>query len=117
MLKIFFVHVGVFYAVTYHFAPFEIAFRRKYEVFSAKYDVKLLFVESVYVPSFFDDGGKGLSRFPHFLVGNAVFPYVPQGVLVARYALRAFGVKISFKRFERRYVRYAFFYYSESEHS
>lgn len=59
MLKIFFVHVGVFYAVTYHFTPFEIAFRRKYEVFSAKYDVKLLFVESVCVPHFFDDCGKG----------------------------------------------------------
>ena len=117
MLKIFFVHFGVFYAVTYHFAPFEAAFRRNDEEFSVKYNVEFLFVESVCVPRFFDDGGKGFSRFPHFLVGNAVFTYVPQGVLVARYALRAFGVKISFERFERRYVRYAFFYYSESEHS
>ena len=117
MLKIFFVDFGVFGAVAYHFAPFEAAFRRKHEEFSVKYNVEFLFVESVRVPRFFDDCGNGLSRFPHFLVGNAVFFDMPQGIFVAFDAFRAFGVKISFERFERRYVRYAFFYYSESEHS
>ena len=94
----------MFYAVTYHFAPFEIAFRRKHEVFSAKYDAEFIFVESVYVPSFFDDGGKGFGSFCHFFVGNAIFSDVSQWTFVAIDSFRALRIEIFLKRFENRIV-------------